>query len=48
MLSSNSVEDSSSLGGKDAGVQLEGISLFVLLNVFKLLELLKSPSDNFG
>lgn len=48
MLSSNSVEDSSSLGGKDAGVQLEGISLFVLLDVFKFLELLKTPSDDLG
>ena len=48
MLSSNSVENSATLRGQNAGVQLKAVSFLVLLDPLLLLELLKSPSDDLG
>ncbi len=48
VLGSDSVEDSATLRRKNAGVELERISLLVLLDKFELLQLLQSPSDDLG
>lgn len=48
MLSRNSVQDSPALRGQDAGVQLQTVSLLVLLDPLLLLQLLEAPSDDFG
>ena len=48
MLGGDSVEDSSAFGGENAGVELEAVSLLVLLDPLLLLELLKSPPDDLG
>ena len=44
----DSVEGASSFVGDDSGVDLEGVSLLVLLDEFLLFELLESPSDDLG
>ena len=48
MLGGNSVQDSATLGGQDAGVELEGVSLLVLLDEFKLFQLLEAPPDDLS
>ncbi len=48
MLSCNTVKSSSSLIGDDSSIDLQAISFLILLNVFLLLQLLKSPSDDLG
>lgn len=44
----DSVEGASSFVSDDSGVDLESVSLLVLLDEFLLFELLKSPSDDLG
>ena len=48
MLSCNTVKSSSSFIGNDSGIDFQAISFLILLNVFLLLQLLKSPSDDLG
>lgn len=48
VLSGNSVEDPASLRRKNTGVELKRISLLVLLDKFKFLQLLETPSDDLG
>jgi len=48
MLSSDSVQGSSSLIWNDSGIDFKSISFLILLDVFLLLQLLKSPSDDLG
>lgn len=48
VLSNNSVQSTSSFISHDSRVDLQSVSLLVLLDDSLLFQLLQSPSDNFG
>jgi len=48
VFSGDSVKGSATFVRNNSSVNLESISLFILLDKFLLLKLLKSPSNNFG